>query len=159
MESIDIYSKSNPALNSIILWYFIRSYMKENDAGCELPIIYTVLPIILSDKLESSFESTNVNTGFLKWINNNPQVINQLNDRVVGTRSVTKKSFLFSVSTGIVVFDGVGFSACDNAFKKLPGFPKTNIKMNKLITNSKKLGAWMGKVGNARDVLINLRLV
>ena len=160
MESIDIYSKSNPALSSIILWHFIKSYTEENDDGCELPIIYTILPIILSSKLESSFDKTNVTTGFFRWLNNNPQIINQLNERVIGTKLITKKAFVFAISTrAIVLEDKIHLKACDDAFKKIPNIPKSKEQINKLITNAKKLGTWMGKVGNARDILINLRLV
>ncbi len=160
MESIDTYSKSNPALTSIILWHFIKSYTEENKHGCELPIIYAVLPIILSSKLENSFDKTNVSTGFFKWINKNPQIINQLNERVIGTKDVTKKAFVFAISTGIIVFNGkIHLKSCNDAFKRSPNVPKSKIQINKLITNSKKLGAWMGKVGSARDILINLRLV
>lgn len=160
MESIDTYSKSNPALSAIVIWNFIKSYTEENDNGCELPIIYAILPIILSSKLESSFDKTNINTGFFRWLNNNPQIINQLNERVIGTKLVTKKAFVFAISTGIIAFEGkIHLKTCDDAFKKIPNIPKSKEQINKLITNAKKLGAWMGKVGSARDILINLRLV
>ena len=160
MDSIDIYSNANPALCSIVLWHFIQSYSEQDDRGCELPLLYTVLPIVLSSKLEKSFNGTNKSSGFYKWLNNSPQVINQLGERIEGTKIYTKNGFLLGLATGALNLDNAArFSTSEAAFKRMPNIPASNERIKKIVNITKRLGTWMGQVSDTREIFKSLRLI
>ena len=80
---------SNPALTSVLLWQFAKSYEKENETGPPLSLCFIVLPIVMSRLTVETFTGTNIRTGFLTWLARHPELTLQLPTRVGATRDLT----------------------------------------------------------------------
>ena len=160
MNSLDIYSKTNPVLCSLIIWSFIQGYEDENDKGVEMPLIFIILPLIMTKKYRTSFKKTNKLTGFYKWIDNNPQVLNMLSDRLINMTQITKSALRFGVATSVFDFSKDGtIRHSFKGFKKKPQFKLDENNVAEMVVNSKRLGAWCGKIGNSREILERLKVI
>ncbi|WP_100913374.1 three component ABC system middle component [Pseudoalteromonas spongiae] len=160
MISADAYAKTNPALCSLLVWNFIKEYEAESKKGVEFPLLFIVLPIVMSKKYEASFHKTNKNTGFYRWIDNNPQVVIQLNNRLTATELLTKKTLEFASSTSVIKFSEQGtIHHCVDGFRKKPKVPSSDNATFEMLSNSKKLGAWCGQVDDTKEILKRLRLI
>lgn len=95
---IDTFAMSNPALTSVLLWQFVKSYEKEGELGPSLSLCFIVLPIVMSRPTMQSFDGTNVRTGFLTWLTRHPEFTLQLPDRVSAARELTADALRFGVA-------------------------------------------------------------
>jgi hypothetical protein len=98
---IDTFAMSNPALTSILLWQFAKSYAKNSDAGPSLSLCFIVLPIVMSRPTIKSFDGTNVRTGFLTWLTRHPEFPLQLPSRIGAARELTGDALRFGVAYGL----------------------------------------------------------
>ena len=94
---IDTFAMSNPALTSVLIWQFVKSYAKEG-TGPSLSLCFIVLPIVMSRPTMESFAGTNVRTGFLTWLTRHPELTLQLPARVSAARELTGDALRFGVA-------------------------------------------------------------
>jgi hypothetical protein len=89
---------SNPALTSVLLWQFVKSYEKDNETGPPLSLCFIVLPIVMSRLTMETFTGTSIRTGFLTWLTRHPELTLQLPTRVGSTRDLTGEALRFGIA-------------------------------------------------------------
>jgi hypothetical protein len=152
MNSIDIFANTNPAFCSVILYNFCKGYFAVKEKPIPFPLIILPLPIILSGDLQTTFESTNIKTGFLTWVKNNPNLVIGLTRRIEDTYEITKPALEYGVSRKILEVNDNGELLPTNNLIKSPN--------NDLIENyfkfSARLGAWTGEVQSVKTIFNHL---
>lgn len=94
----DTFAMSNPALTSILLWQFAKSYEDENGMGPSISLCFIVLPIAMSRITLDTFAGTNIRTGFLTWLTRHPELTLQLPRRISATRDLTGEALRFGIA-------------------------------------------------------------
>ena len=145
----DTYAMSNPALASVLLWQFAKSYEKENKAGPPLSLCFIVLPIVMSRIMVETFAGTNVRTGFLTWLARHPELTLQLAGRVDDTKELTAEALRFGIAYRIFTISDDGSLAADSQAislsKQKPGFDE-RVTMLRVASH---LGNWMSNLPEA----------
>jgi hypothetical protein len=95
---IDTFAMSNPALTSVLLWQFAKSYTKNSASGPSLSLCFIVLPIVMSRPTIRSFDGTNIRTGFLTWLTRHPELTLHLPAQVSAARELTGDALRFGVA-------------------------------------------------------------
>jgi len=148
MTSIDIFAETNPALCSLILFKFSVGYHNFSLEGVPFPLLLLPLPIILSGDLAYSFDHTNQNTGFLRWIEKNNDVLVNLSIRIEDSFVFFRPAIEYSFSKNI-------FSISENG-NIIPNIETVKKKLDDSIKqqmiNAERLGNWLGKVGSPRTI-------
>ncbi|WP_269411369.1 three component ABC system middle component [Lentibacillus daqui] len=154
MISTDTYSATNPPLCSLILWSFLNGFEEVKKEGCEFPILFLPLPLVLSKPIRNNFDGTNTSTGLLTWISRNPSAIIDIAQRIEVTQDITREAILFGTTNKIFYFDDEG----------LIFFNKSGIKVSKIYTEehfeesrktltvAKKLGSWCGQLESTKTI-------
>lgn len=157
MESFDVFAETNPAFCSVILQKFCLGYSQESDCGVDFPIIFLVLPIVLSSESNRNFLNTNVATGLFRWLDRNPEVLVQLPDLVQETVSYTKRAITFGLSKKAFGVSKNGQFVVEHkeVFKNTSSLDPY-IKMTCI--NSFRFGQWLGQVGSTTMIYNSLGL-
>ena len=150
-KSIDIFAETNPALCSIILFHFCNGYEKTNKLGTPFPLIIIALPIVLSNDLSLSFDSTNIRTGFFTWVERTPSITLNISDRINDSNEFIKPAIEYGLFKNIFKL---------NEFGNLRPIEKS-IKNKKydfeyLFKNAEKLGGWMGEINSVKTIYNHL---
>ena len=95
---IDTFAMSNPALTSVLLWQFCKSFEEENKRGPSLSLCFIVLPIVMSRLIAETFTGTNVRTGFLTWLTRHPELTLHLPSQVDATRELSSDALRFGIA-------------------------------------------------------------
>lgn len=106
--SVDTYAMSNPALTSILLWQFAKSYRDARGSAPSLPLLFIVLPISMSRPVAESFTGTNKNTGFLAWLSRKPELMVQLPSSIAEARELTSEALCFGIAYGLFTVNADG---------------------------------------------------
>src|SRR3954447_23234848 len=94
----DTFAMTNPALTSILLWQFVKSFEEATGSGPTLSLCYIVLPIVMSRSMVESFAGTNVATGLLTWLTRHPELPLKMPGRIGNTRELTAKAIRFGIA-------------------------------------------------------------
>lgn len=152
--SIDIFAETNPGFCSLILFHYCKGYFNETRIGVPFPLLLLPLPMLLSNDLTTIFSSTNIKTGFFRWVENNPEVLIDLNQKVNGATEFLKPAIEFGVFKNIFQVNSSGlFIPIDKSIKKT-----SDIELDKLFKYADRLGAWMGQVNSTKTVYNHLGL-
>lgn len=151
MWAHDTYAETNPAFCAIAIHKFCSAFLLSKDEAPNLPLIYIVLPIVLSDDLSESFKNTTANTLLADWIQRNAWIKFGFDERVNGTLQITTDAIRFGCQAGIL--------AIDNDLHVLPGLielekkiPASNYKLDSL-TYAERLGRWFANAGTVRTII------
>lgn len=150
--SIDIFAETNPAFCSLIIHHFCRGYYFETKCGVPFPLLILPLPIILSKELEKSFLGTNAKTGFFKWIENNPEIILELTERINGSREFLKPAIEFGIFKKIFQINDSGLLVVIEANLN----KNKNVELETLFKHSEKFGKWIGQVNSTKTIFNHL---
>ena len=154
MISADTYTTTNPPLCSLILWSFLNGFEHLKKDGCELPILFLPLPLILSKAIRNNFEGSNTATGLLTWIARNPSILINLAQRIEVTQDITREAILFGASNDVFTFndDGLIFSN-KNGIKVSKVFSEDHFEGGKeMLLTTKKLGTWCGPLESTKTI-------
>ncbi len=146
--SLDLFAATNPALCSVILWYFARGYRSRDSEGVPLSAILLPLPIVLSQDLASSFKGTSSTTGLLGWINKTPEVTVGLADRVERTAGYARAGLIFGVRQRVfeITSDGRVLES-KRGFLKQPN-TRDSGELGRRMKLAECLGKWVAEVGS-----------
>lgn len=146
--SYDLYAETNPAFVSFLLYRFVKSFSDGTSETPHICLTYLTVPLAMSERLETSFASTNATTGFLAWLNRFPQSRVGLQRDVAHSKHVTAAglraalhSQLLNIKPNGTLEIGVAKKPPENAKSKLSSGPKN------AISRAERLGVWMSKVG------------
>lgn len=157
MTASDIYSFTNPALCSLILWSFVQGFEQENKNGCEVPLIFLPLPIILSGSTRAEFFGTNVKTGLLAWIARKPKVLINIGEKIEKVSKVTREALIFGCSNGIFSISDNGNIQSGIGNIKHSGFNNlTSSELKEMFSVAKRLGAWCGQMKSTTTIFYSM---
>lgn len=158
MISSDTYASTNPALCSLILWHFLKGYEEVNKKGCELPILFLPIPIVLSKNIRQTFQGTNSTTGLLTWLSREPQILINIAHRIESTSTLTREGIVFGSGNNIISLNYEGYFYSDNkgiVQKRLKTFidlPAVE-DLKEVFSLSKRLGNWCGQFDSTKIIL------
>lgn len=146
--SYDLYAETNPAFVSFLLYRFVKHYSEGTPQAPNISLAYLLVPMAMSERLETSFASTNAATGFLAWLNRFPEARVGLRRDVALSKDVTRDglraalhSQLLSLNKDGTLTIGLAKKPPENTKGKLSQGPKS------AVTRAERLGVWMSKVG------------
>jgi hypothetical protein len=141
----DIYAETNPAFCSFLLSGFCELYNSSVGKRPEIPLVYLVLPVVLSEDLNSTFLGCNRKTGLLVWLERNPSVLNDLTKRVNSTLGITTEAIRFGCISSILSLNADG--TIDGKKINLSRLIKNNSLSLKKI---RLLSYWFSEMGSTR---------
>jgi hypothetical protein len=154
--AIDTYAATNPALCSLALRAFAEGYAESNPDGLPLPLIILPLPIVLTEQIAATIDSTNVTTGLLPWIVRNQEITIGLWDKVARTSVFSRQALLFGIRYRIINMTADGRLLPDKTgLARQPTFPAST-EPGRAIRFAKRLGIWMGEVREMDTIFISL---
>lgn len=146
--SIDIFAETNPAFCSIVLLKYCEGYFKEAKEGIPFPLLLLPLPIILSDDLAKTFEGTNSRTGFFHWVENNPELLLNLSERIDESSEFIKPAIEFGFYKRIFILDEKGFiHPQSESIKKIT---KSNLDI--FYKHAERMGQWVGQIKSVKTI-------
>jgi hypothetical protein len=143
--SADTYAMSNPALTSILLWQFAKSYSEFKGSAPTLPLAFIVLPIAMSKPAMESFAGTNKNTGFLTWISRKPELMIELSSTIPDARELTSEALCFGIVYGLFTINADGaLEAKRKAVTLKSSFPED--ERLGMVRAAHRLGTWTSRL-------------
>lgn len=146
--SYDLYAETNPAFVSFLLYRFVKKYSGDTLYAPHVSLAYLVVPMAMSERLETSFASTNAATGFLAWLNRFPEARLGLKRDVSFSKDVTRDGLRAAIHSQLLRINedgtlsiGMAKRPPENTKAKLSNGPKN------AVARAERLGAWMSKVG------------
>lgn len=155
MNSIDIFSSTNPAFCALILFSFCEGYSTEAQSDVPYAMLILPIPIILSGDLFESFNGTNAKTGFFSWVKNNPQIQLGLTERIEHSYEFTKPAILFALSKNIIRLNpNATLAPLPENLGNLDRTGNTAI----LFKHAKRFGSWLGQIKSTKTIFNHLGL-
>lgn len=154
----DLYAETNPAFVSFLLYRFVKSYSGDGEMP-HISIVYLVVPLALSQRLEPSFSSTNAATGFLSWLNRFPEVRIGLQQDIEAAREVTAQGLRTALFSQLLELGSKGTVQLGSA-KKPPENAKSKLSNNpkQAVSRAERLGKWMSSVGGPATIFSALEV-
>lgn len=150
--SHDVYAEMNPAYCSVLLYFFVDSYIRTGERPIDLPLIYIGLPILLSDDYHSSFTGTNKTTGLREWLNRSPDYDVNLHIRLNGSLEVVSEAIQFSCFSEYLVLNEKAELILGPKKLKKSIFKKMDSSLLESVRYSEKLGSWFASAGSTKAV-------
>ena len=145
----DTYAMSNPALGSVLLWQFAKSYEKGTRTGPPLSLCFVVLPIVMSRTTVKTLAGTNARTGFLTWLARHPELTLQLAARVDDTKDLTGEALRFGIVYRIFTVRDDGSLTADSAAISLSKQESGLDERVTMLRVASHLGRWMSNLPEA----------
>lgn len=151
--SIDVFANTNAAFCSLVLHSFCDGYFSMNGNAVPFPLLLLPIPIILSNDLATSFDGTNVKTGFLSWVKKSPYVTIGLSERIESSYEITRPAIAYATARRVLKIDSNGeFVPNYDAIGKY-----ANVKeLENFYKNSRRLGQWMGEIRSTKTIYNHL---
>lgn len=146
---IDTFAMSNPALTSVLIWQFVKSYAREGTTGPSLSLCFIVLPIVMSRPTMESFGGTNVRTGFLTWLTRHPELTLQLPARVSAARELTGDALRFGVAYRLLTVQRDGTLSANNRAISVSNQRAGQDERVRMLRIANHLGEWTWKLPEA----------
>lgn len=158
MNSLDVFTITNPVLGSFILWSFLQGY-ESNKQGCPYHLLYLPLPLVLSENIRHEFKGANAATGLQTWVSRNQKSLLQFDERVDKTSHITREAIVFGCFNKILQIqdDGTLISVSKGIIKK--NLNEISDELKEMMSASKKLGKWLSQTDSVSNILISLGLV
>ena len=150
--SSDIFAETNPAFCSLVIFSFCLGFKQETGNGVPFPLSLLPLPLVLSTDIAHTFKNTNVNTGFFRWTEKNPQIRLNLISGIENSHFYFKPAIQFGLFKQILEIDSRGWI---NPLKENATLPK-NTTLKTFNTNAIRLGQWVGQVNSVATVYNHL---
>lgn len=153
-RTLDIYAMTNPSFCTTILWSYILGYTENDHLGCEYPLAFLPIPLLLSKQILKTFDGTNVRTGFMHWILENQNILVDIAKRIELTSDYTRQAILFGTKYDLFVIKSEGRILVEERINtsKL----KSNYELNHLVKISSRLGRWVGEVKSTKEIFYSL---
>ncbi|MHC8342820.1 three component ABC system middle component [Pseudomonas sp. RT6P73] len=154
----EVYLVQNPALGAVLLWKFVEGYKRGCGGRCpSLPLLFIVLPILLSEHLRLQISSTQESSGirlFAAKFSKTQEELFAIQHRMLKLRDSSLSSLSIAVECGLLTLDH-SCALVDSSIKNLPRGVVDEIKV--LAKLSAKLGVWCSAL-NIQEVQAALRI-
>lgn len=148
----DLYAERNPAFGAYAAAAFVHAFSETQPQGADLPIVYVVLPIALSEDLALSFEGTNKNTGLLEWLGRTPQMSVGLADRVNAGLQTVGDAVRYGCFTNVLLMSPEGRVAPGSKKPKQSPLNDLDAVTVGVIRRAGRLGHWFASAGSTRNI-------
>lgn len=149
ITAYDLYSETNPAFISFLLYRFVKSFNESDDRLPNFSLSFLVIPLAISERVEPSFAATNSATGFLAWVNRFPEIRVGLQRDVEFARDITVEGIRLAIASQLIAISDKGDLRIgpakrppENIKSKLPQRPKD------AVARAERLGKWMANAGS-----------
>ncbi len=147
-KSLDIFAATNPAYVASIIWQFVEGYVKEDDAGCEYPLVYLPLPIVSSSLYAKTLHGTNTKTGLVEWLNRNAWVPTELATSVQDAKRLSLSGLHLALSNGMIGLGPEHKIVVTGKLKNKSKVIADNSQLKTSLQMAERLGRWFGQVGS-----------
>lgn len=158
-ETFDIYAEANPAFTAYLIQRFVKKYCSTTTNPPHLSLVYVVVPLSMSGKLEPAFNATNARTGFLAWLSRFPEVRIGLGENIAASRGLIAAGIKAAVLSDLIVINdqscldlGEAKGPPENLKTKLPDGPKA------IVNRVERLGTWLAQAGSPAAVFSALEV-
>ncbi|PUZ25498.1 hypothetical protein DCC81_14535 [Chitinophaga parva] len=153
MNSIDVFSETNPAFCSLVLLSFCEGYELAAETTVPFPLLILPIPIILSGDLLKTFDGTNVKTGFFSWIKNNPVILIKMTERIEDSQDFIKPAIEFAVSKSVIGFTPYGEVKTHR--ENVLNYSNAN-GASQYFKLANRLGHWLGEIKSVKTIYNHL---
>lgn len=148
---IDVFAATNPAFIAVLLRSFCEGYTKRANVGADYPLLFLVMPIVLTADVANTLQGTNAATGFLNWITRSPQVLIDFPLRMKHTTDFTNAAIAFAVRHGLLACDPeIRFVPSRAGLQREPSWPAADPR-GRAMADARRLGHWLGELGSSRS--------
>lgn len=156
MIAIDVYAATNPAFCALILHAFASGYSDQPASEApEFPLVFLVLPLLLSVNGLNSFDGTNANTGFFGWLDRRPEIAVSLPAGVKAGMPYTRAALRFAVRHRLIQVDGYHVAALSRPPWRKPPWTASD-ERGQIIRCARRFGTWLSRVPNTATVFHSL---
>jgi hypothetical protein len=145
----------NPALGAMLIWRFVTAFEKESPTRSHptLPLIFTVLPLLLSEEIANIAKSTLASSGLRPFADkfassaiSKSDLLISLNERILNTKKLTIESLMIAISSNLLTIDvkSAGVIPLSITPPRV-GIPES---VKKLSGISEKFGKWCASMSN-----------
>lgn len=146
-RSTDVFATTNPALCALMLWSYCKAYEEQDPRGCEHPLLFIPVPFALSGKVRDTLAGTNNATGFLNWVQRNPQLALDYPRLLNNTAAMTRAGLVFALARDLLTVDDTGHFHPSSTFrpsaKRLKQLGPTVAEATQA---SARFGTWLGQL-------------
>lgn len=151
-KSIDVEAHANPALGSLVLRAYADGYSEVASAGVSIPLLYLPIPVVLSRSLSATMNGTNVRTGFINWLNRNPELSIDFGTRMQTAASFTRESIAFGFRYGLLDLEEGGLVIpSDRGLVRKPVYPASD-ERGRALRLAGRLGSWVAQTRSPHTV-------
>jgi hypothetical protein len=158
MVSTDVFSITNPALGSLILWSFLQGYEEKKMSGCELPLLFLPLPLVLSQITRDEFKGTNAETGLYTWITRRQKILINLDLRVNSSSTLTRSAIIFGCSNQLLIIQETGTIISSSKGLVKSRINNTSDEVKDMLKVSRRFGIWLSQINSPSNILNSLGL-
>lgn len=144
---MEVKNLLNPAFNSVILYYFIKSYNTSAKKSISYSILFVFLPLILHKSTREALP-LRAKTKLHIWLKNNPQMLIDFAKRAKNMVRFTKEAILFGIDNKLIRIEHGRLIASETHIN-LPW--EDNSECFQIKTKAEFLGKWLS---NFEDSLI-----
>lgn len=158
-ETFDIYAEGNPAFTAYLIQRFVKKYCSTTTNLPHLSLIFIVVPLSMSARLEPTFSSTNSRTGFLAWISRFPEVRIGLGENITASRSIIAAGLKAAVLSDVIAINGNSY-LCLGKAKGPPENLKTRLpyRPKAIVNRAERLGTWLAQAGSPAAIFSALEV-
>lgn len=154
----EIYLVQNPALGAVLMWEFVKGYKRQSAGQAPvLPLLFIVLPILLSEVLRTAIGKTFPSSGlrlFTAKFSKEQEVILALQRHMLMLRPTSLSSVSIAIECGLLELDPAT-AMVDYTLKRYP--PRIGENIRELGKFADKLGGWCGSL-TLQEVQAALRI-
>lgn len=154
--ALDILAATNPALGSLVLYFFVQSYTQAAGEAPEFGLAHLPVPVALSATILRTFEGTTAATGLLGWTAREPSVLLHLPELVAEATPVSRAALLFGLQRGILVVVGPRVTIRPDGLRKLPRDPTGVDITQRPFAVAARFGKWCGTMKSPTMVFVTL---
>jgi Family of unknown function (DUF6521) len=155
-RSPELAALFNPAFCGIILYISVVYYQKQDRRGMPLPIVFVLLPVLLSSGIRSSLPQT-ARTPFHLWLDRAPQIKISLAKRAANLSSITREALMFLIQRKRLLLNGDRVQK-GKIIRGLQSYYDETPELDNLVDSARILGTMFGKVNDAGTVFTSLGL-
>lgn len=147
---IEVANLFNPAFCSLLLRQTVTEYQKVNRRGLDYPIIFLVLPVILSKFIREALPAT-TRTKLHIWLQDHQEVRVDLDIKIKALSDFTKEAVIFGMQNKVLAFNEAGALIAPKI--KLNQFESNDSEAAQCLERAGMIGRWFANVNDTISLL------
>ena len=148
----DVFPDINPAFCSLVLTSFCKGHHEESKCGSDYASLLLVLPITISKDFEHFFYKKQKKSDFFQLINQHPDILISIQDRIKGTLPITQQAMCFALKKGLLkLSDSKRFILSERASATFESRAISS-RVRKYLNYADMLGVWLGRINSPETI-------